>query len=193
MVREEIREKLIEDIGIKRLEHSYRVMDTAIKLARVYNADEEKARIAGIYHDCAKFQDRAKLLKKALDFAIIQNVSEIKNIETLHGKVGAFMAKYEYKIEDEEILNAIEFHTTARLNMTLLDKIIYMADYIEPKRNFEGLEEIRELAFENIDLAYRMALDHTIKFVVDSGKVLDIITVEARNQMVEILSNEEDE
>jgi predicted HD superfamily hydrolase involved in NAD metabolism len=176
--------KLTNSIGEKRVKHSLGVMETAISLAEIYNCDIEKAKIAGLLHDCAKYSDESYLLKRANDFGIILDNVMLENTQLIHGPLGAKVAKYEYDILDEEILDAIHFHTTGRIKMTTLDKIIYISDYIEPGRSFPGVEETRELAFKNLDRSVKMAMDNTIKFLVEQGKLIHLDTIRARNYMI---------
>lgn len=179
-----LEEKIIKDIGEKRYNHSVRVMETAIKLAEIYNTDIEKAKVAGILHDCAKIADETNLLKRTNDFDIILDNCMEYNHELIHGPLGAKIAKEEYGIKDEEILDAIYYHTTGRENMSILDKIIYIADYIEPKRNFPGVEEVRSLAFEDIDKSLILAMEKTIIFLIEKNKLIHPDTIKARNYLI---------
>lgn len=173
--------ELIRSIGKERYLHCIRVMETAILLGQKYNVDREKVRTAALLHDCAKFKDKVELLKKASEFDIMLDAVTEHNIELLHGPVGAKIAEIEYKIKDIEILDSIRYHTTARENMTILDKIIYISDYIEPKRNFAGVEKVRQLTFEDIDIGISLALDNTIKFLIEMDRVIHLDTIKARN------------
>ena len=175
------REKLIEDIGEARYSHSIRVMETSILLAEKYGADIEKARTAAILHDCAKFEDGVNLLKLASEFDIMLDRVMENNLELLHGPIGAKIAELEYKVTDIEVLDAIRFHTTGREDMTILDKIIYISDYIEPNRNFDGLEQVRKLAFTNIDSSILLAMENTIRFLLEKNKLIHLDTIKARN------------
>ena len=179
-----VQEILIEKIGKKRVEHSIGVMETAMELAKVYYADMDKAKIAGILHDCAKYGDKSYLLKRASDFDIILDKIMIENYQLIHGPLGAEVAKEDFGVKDEEILNAIRYHTTGRENMTLLDKIIYIADYIEPSRNFLGVEKARELAFENLDKSLIYAMDNTVIQLIKTSKLIHLDTIKARNYLV---------
>ncbi|RKD32483.1 phosphohydrolase [Thermohalobacter berrensis] len=182
-----IHKKLRENIGKERYLHSIRVMDTAKELASFYNCDINKAELAGLLHDCGKIQDKGLLLKMIKDFGIIlDNIME-KNINLVHGPLGAEIVKRVYNIHDTDIINAIKFHTTGRPNMSLLEKIIYIADYIEPEREFDGLEKIRKLAFNNLDKAILHAMNNTIKYVIDKGVLLHIDTVKARNYFLSVV------
>lgn len=177
-------EILIRDIGMKRYEHSLRVVDVAVKLAKIYNADIEKVETAALLHDCAKFQEETSLLKRVSDFDIILDNIMQNNMELIHGPLGSKIAEIEYCVLDKEILDAIYYHTIGRVNMTLLDKIIYIADYIEPRRNFPGVEEIRVMAFEDLNESLLMAMDNTILFLIKNNNLIHPNTIEARNHLI---------
>ncbi len=177
--------KLIEDIGKKRYDHSLRVVDMALKLGLTYGADLDKIKTAAILHDCAKYEESTSLLKKISTFDIILDNVIMNNKELIHGPLGSKIAEIEYGILDREILDAIHYHTIGRVNMTLLDKIIYIADYIEVKRNFPGLEEIRTMAFEDLDSSILMAMDNTILYLIELNKLIHPNTLEARNYLLE--------
>ncbi len=181
---DKVENKLINSIGDERYLHSIRVMEEAIKLANIFNCDERKAAIAGILHDCGKFKNEDELLKNAYNFDIIQRDAYSTNFALIHGALGAEIARRELNIEDRDILNAIQYHTTGRENMTLLEKIIYISDYIEPDRNFPGVDEIRKLAYENLDLALLKAMDKTIKYIIDKGYYIHPYTIDARNYLI---------
>lgn len=182
--------KLIESIGEKRYYHSVRVMEIGVKLAYRYNANIEKTKIAGILHDCGKITDKTKMLKRVDDFGIILDTCMENNDELIHGLLGAEIAKVEYGIDDIEILDAICYHTTGRENMSILDKIIYIADYIEPKRNFKGVEKVRNMAFVDIDKSLILAMENTIKFLIQNNKLIHPDTIKSRNYLL-IQSNKE--
>ena len=173
--------ELIKDIGEERYNHTLRVVDTAIKLARKQDIDLEKVKKAAILHDCAKFPGQINWLKMARDFDIILDNYMKYNQDLIHAPLGAKIAEVKYKIEDKEVLDAIYYHTTGRENMTLLDKIIYIADYIEPGRKFPGVDEIRKETFAHLDRGILLALDNTIKFLVDRNKLIHPNTLKARN------------
>lgn len=181
-----IKDYLKQNLKYKRYEHSLSVRDTAVKLAEIYNVDIKKAKIAGLVHDCAKNMNDDQLLNIALNHEIrIDEVCQ-ESPQLIHGAVGAVLANEIMGISDEEILNAIAYHTTGRKNMSMLDKIIYIADYIEPLRNFPGVEELRTIAFKDIDKALLKSFDNTIKFVIDRGQLLHFDTIEARNYVLSI-------
>lgn len=179
-IKSDLKEKLTE----KRYNHSVNVMEVAVKLADKYNEDKSKAAVAGILHDCArclKYEDAVKLCKL---YNIHVDEEIISQIELLHGPLGEAIARNEYGITDEDILSAIRYHTTGYINMSMLEKIIFIADYIEPARNFEGVEEARRLAFEDIDRAVLYSLDNTIRHLLSKGAVIHCNTIMARNSII---------
>lgn len=177
-------EKLKTMISEKRLQHSLNVRDVAVSLAEHYGSDVKKARIAGILHDCAKGFRYDESLRFVKEYELELDKISLKNYALLHAPIGAKIAQVEFGIIDEEILNAIRFHTTGRENMTLLEKIVCLADYIEPSRNFEGLARIRELAFVNIDSSLAAAFGTTICFIISRNYLLHPTTVLARNSLL---------
>ncbi|NLW40752.1 MAG: HD domain-containing protein [Tissierellia bacterium] len=184
MIEQWIFEKLKEDIGTERYEHSIRVMKVCEELAKHYHYPVEKAKLAGLLHDCGKLQGQINLLKMASDFGIIlDNITKI-NKELIHSPLGAEIARSKYNIEDDEILKAIRYHTTGRENMSLLEKIVYIADLIEPARNFEGVDKIRALAHQNLDKALLFAIDNTLAFLIEKGNIIHLDTIKARNHIV---------
>ncbi|SHE62886.1 bis(5'-nucleosyl)-tetraphosphatase (symmetrical) YqeK [Alkalibacter saccharofermentans] len=174
-------EKMMSD---KRYRHSLGVVESAMELAQRYGCDMEKTMIAAILHDCAKSFSRKKMLdiieKNDLD------VDEITYYETqlMHGPVGSFVAKSKFGVDDEEILSAIRYHTTGKKSMTMLEKIIYLADFVEPGRKYHGVEQLRKLAMADLDKAMIQAFDNTIKYVVSLDSVLHTDTIEARNHLI---------
>lgn len=161
-----------------RFEHTEGVMYTAAALAMRYDEDVEKALVAGLLHDCAKCIPDSKKLKICLKNHITMSEMEQKNPFLLHAKVGAYVAREKYGIEDEEILSAITWHTTGKPEMSLLDKIIYIADYIEPMRNkAPNLPDVRKLAFEDIDITLLKILSDTLAYLRGSAKSMDSMTL----------------
>ncbi|KHD35136.1 phosphohydrolase [Clostridium acetobutylicum] len=181
---DKITDYLMNNLGEKRYKHSLGVMDTAVRLAGIYNEDTEKARIAGLVHDCAKKLPGEKIIEICTNEGYELGDEDIRNSYLLHGLAGRILAKKIIGIDDEDVLNAIEFHTTGRPNMSLLEKIIYIADYIEPGREFKGVDELRKAADEDLNKALLMSFDNTIKFVIDKGGFLHHNTIEARNYLI---------
>lgn len=162
-----------------RFEHSEGVMYTAAALAMRYGENLEKAQIAGILHDCAKCIPDNKKLKICEKNHIEITEAERCSPFLLHAKVGAYIAKEKYDIEDAEILDAIACHTTGKPAMTLLDKIIYISDYIEPMRNkASNLEEVRKMAFVDLDETLFKILSDTLVYLEKSSKKMDPMTMQ---------------
>ncbi len=182
----DIKQKLKNDVGEKRFEHSLRVMEEAGKLAYIYDVDVEFAATAGLLHDCGRYQDKSTLLKNAAEFGIILDSMYENNVALIHAYLGMEVAKVEYGIENKDVLNAIKYHTTGRENMSMLEKVVYMADYIEPYRSFEGIEEIRNLCYveKDINKALVKAIDNTIIYVLNTGRIIHEDTIKARNFLV---------
>lgn len=183
-MNKKIEKQIINDIGEIRFEHSIRVKDTAIKLAKINGVDIKKAELASLFHDCGKMIDDKLLLKKVEEFDIILDKYMNENHELIHAPLGAKMAEILYGINDIEILNAIRYHTTGKKDMNILEKVIYMADYIEPGRSFDGVEDIREMAFSDIDKSMFMAFDKTIMFLIEKRQLIQPETIVARNKLI---------
>ncbi len=184
MTLEEMNDKLKKSIRTDRYIHSVNVMNSALSLAGLYGVDKNKAAVAGLLHDCAKDlknEDTYEINKK---FDIETDEITKRQPRLLHGPVGAYIAEICYGITDKEILNAIKFHTTGKENMNMLEKIIFISDYIEPERNFPGVDDIREWVTKDIDRAIVLALDSTIKRVLGKGALLHPATVNARNYLI---------
>lgn len=175
---------LRESLSPKRMKHSLEVYDQAITMALKFCADVQKAGTAGLYHDCAKGMSIEEQLAKCEEYGIQLSEDDLKCPPVIHAPLGAEIAKREYGINDEEILNAIRRHTVAGKEMTLLDKIIYVADMIEPGRDFEGVETLRMVAGYDLDKAYRLCLKQSLEFNEKKGKPIHPDTVIAYEQIM---------
>ncbi len=161
----------------KRYEHSLGVMYTACSLAAAWGYPIENARIAGLLHDCAKYMAPEELLAYAGLHDIDVSDAERQNPQLLHGKVGASLAQSLYGVTDPQIIHAISVHTTGCPDMSLLDEIIFTADYIEPNRNrAPRLREIREVAFADLSLAVTLILEDTISYLKGAQSKMDQTT-----------------
>lgn len=188
----DLKKELKKEMDDSRYEHTLGVMYTCAALAMRYNYDLEKAMLAGLLHDCAKCMPNAKKLKMAEKHHLEISELERKNPFMLHAKLGAFLAKKKYDIEEEEILDAIRWHTTGRPQMTLLDKIVYIADYIEPKRDkAPNLAVIRQMAFTNLDDALLKILTDTLGYLGDSSEHVDSMTKMTYDYYINQNNNEE--
>lgn len=149
---DKMKKRVQDHLDKERYEHTMGVMYTAAAMAMRYQVDMEKALIAGLLHDCAKCLSHEERVDLCNQYHVDITTSEITNKSLLHAKAGAILAKQLYNIDDPEILHAICVHTTGEPNMQLLDKIIYVADYIEPGRDkAPNLEFLRKIAYQDID------------------------------------------
>ena len=182
---EEIKAELSKILSEKRYVHSLGVADEAKKLACKYGVDENRAYLAGLVHDCAKEvppQDMEGILKTKYGVSV-DSMSKLTP-KILHGVLGACEAQSKFGIYDPEILDAVKYHTTGKGNMSMLAKIVYIADYIEPNRDFDGVDELRRLAYTNIDEAIIKGIDDTIADLIKRGLLLHPDTIHARNDLV---------
>lgn len=150
----------------KRFAHCVRVSETSRKLAKLNNYDEDKAALAGFVHDYAKqvpIEEYRKVIKEQDFDKDLLNW----NRAIWHGIVGTYFIKRDLKITDPEILQAVWRHTTADTEMTVLDKIVFMADFIEPGRDFPGVDQARKITFENLDAGVSYQLAHTLEFLIE--------------------------
>lgn len=171
--RKELVQYLSKHLKGEKFEHSLLVEKTAIKLAKRYGADTSKAGVAGLLHDVTKQMNNIEMAKK---YHIVSPVEK-----TLHGAVAAAYLKEQGIVEDEDVLSAIRYHTTGRADMTLLEKIVYLADYIEPSRDFDGVERLRELAKKDIDRAMLLGLAMSLCEVIKKNSLVEIDSVNAYN------------
>ena len=172
-----IKEKMRHKLGIGRYEHTLGVAYTAACLAMRYDADSEAAEIGGLLHDCAKQYDNDTLLKKCRKYELPVTDAEVRNPSLLHAKVGAYFAEHKYDVTDPAILSAIRFHTTGKPDMSLLEKILYVADYIEPRRfKAPNLDKIRGLAFRDLDEAVYEIMSDTLEYLKERPESIDDTT-----------------
>ncbi len=165
----------------KRYLHSVAVAHLAAAYAVSLGQDPERALLAGILHDCAKAYSDEQLVADCDKYSIPVTEVERRNGFLLHGKLGSFYARTKYYITDEEILSAISYHTTGRPGMTDLEKAVFLADYLEPFRKqptTPELNEIRRIAFSDIDKAVYLALQNTLRYLKESGQETDMTTAE---------------
>lgn len=173
-----VREQLTE----RRYIHTIGVMDTSIELAKKYGVDENKAELAAIFHDYAKFRDKEEMRNIILEQNMPQDLLAHHD-ELWHAPVGAFLVEKEVGITDKDVLEAIKCHTSGKINMTTLDKVLYVADYIEPGRDFPGVEEVRETAKASLDIAMIQAMKNTISYLLKRNQPVYPDTFHAYNDM----------
>lgn len=172
-----IRKKMEKTLDAKRFEHTLGVAYTASSLAMRYDEDINRALIAGLLHDCAKCISNEKKVAICEKHNIPINDVERENPFLLHAKVGSYMAMKQFNIHDQDIINAILNHTTGRPGMSRLEKIIYIADYIEPgRKQAPNLQQIRNAAFQDLDQTLVMILRDTLQYLESTGMPMDVMT-----------------
>ncbi len=173
-----LKQNLIE----KRFNHSIQVAKEAKSLAIEHNENKEKAFLAGLIHDCCKCFPLHKIYETCEKYNFKLDEILEKQLDLVHSFLGYYIARDIYNIKDEDILNSIKYHTTGKENMSKLEKIIYIADYIEPTRAyFDGIYKARELAYENLDKAMEYILKNTIDFNIKKGRVIHPLSIKAYN------------
>ncbi len=192
---DEIKNYLKENLSSERYFHTLGVMQEAIELAKRYNADIKKAEIAGLLHDNAKCMTKEDLRKFISENLPDLDKNELKNYKTLHAPVGAYFAKEKFKISDPEIISAIRWHTLGRVNMTLLEKIVFLADKIEKNtRDIEYRNQIIKILDENegelgLNKALFRCFIETVKSLAERKLYICTATIDVYNWLLEITEN----
>lgn len=182
--RDELIAAVSSGMPAKRWKHTEGVMETSVLLCERFGADPQKGDLAALLHDLAKYwpieEQVAVVRDNNLNTDLLQHDKQL-----LHAEVAAFVSRRDYGVEDPEVLDAIRYHTSGRVGMTLLDKIVCLADYIEPGRDFPGVDKIRELAEDSLDEALIAGFDSTISFLIEKRKVIFPLTMLARNDLIQ--------
>ncbi len=179
---DELRPVALSYLKPKRMPHVLGTEQEAVRLARRYGADETKARVAALLHDCTKKLDLDEQLALCAQYGIELDELERKALKLLHSKTGAAIARHVFAVDDD-VYSAILYHTTGKPDMTLLEKIIYLADYIEPTRDFPGVEELRRTVYEDLDRGLLMGLTMTIDEMEEMGNPVHHMTRDARDYL----------
>lgn len=187
------RKQLKSKLDPMRYEHSLSVSFTCAALAMRYGYDIEKAELAGLLHDCGKRFTDNELINQCERKHISLTEEEMQTPAVIHAKYGAWIAAHKFGIEDSEILSAISCHTTGKAHMSILDKILYVADYIEPRRDkAKNLPEVRKLAFIDIDQTMLVILAGTIEYLKKKEQHIDSTTVKAHGFFSELIKTREE-
>ena len=183
-VRQEYIERLRPMLSEKRFIHSLNVARESVKLAKKFGANEEKAEVAGLLHDILKDTPADKQLKIISDFGIMMTDVELTAKRFWHAVAGAVYIRTALHIEDDEIFDAVRYHTTGRKDMTLLDKVIFIADFISEDRDYPGVEEMRTFAYESLDKAIAEGIAFTIGDLAKRRDPIVPETIDAYNDAV---------
>lgn len=194
----ELKKTLEKLLPQKRYEHSLSVAYFAASVAMCYRLDEKKAMLAGLLHDCAKYLSDKELLKECEKKHLPISQTEQENPSLLHAKLGAYYAKHKYQIQDKQILSAIAYHTTGRPAMTMLEQIIFLADYLELFRTQEtspSLSILRSMVFWDINLTTYLVLKNTVEYLQNKKAAIDqttIVTLEYYEKRIHQKEEEEE-
>ena len=200
---DKIEEVIREKVDKQRMAHSIAVKNTAASLAMIHGYEAgirgvehndfiHMAMVAGILHDNAKCVNDEDMLKACEEACVYVNEYERRNPFLLHSKLGAYYAAQSFGVEESEIISAIAHHTVGRENMSLLDKIIFVADYIEPLRyKQKNLDEVRYLAFTDLDRCVYKILNDTLQYLSDNNKEIDDTTVKTRDYYKKVIEEKD--
>lgn len=184
MNREQIIESVRAQMPERRWQHTAGVMATAIQLANRFGEDSERAELAAILHDVAKYWAIERMERTIREHRLDEMLLSYDK-ELWHAEVGAWVAEREYGIMDAGVIDAIRYHTSGRKNMSKLEKVVCLADYMEPGREFPGVDHIRELSEQSLDHALIAGFDSTISFLLQKGKRIFPLTIDARNDLID--------
>lgn len=180
-----LKEWLREKVSEPRYRHSIGVMEAAAELAERYTVSEAPLRLAALVHDCARELPFDKMLARALEWQLeVRDVDRIAPV-LLHGKLGLELARRELGVDDPLVSSAVIYHTAGHPEMSLSDKVFFLADHIEPGRHYSHLEELRAAAFDDIDQAMLMAIDINREYLLRKGRPVDPNSLELREVLLE--------
>ena len=180
----EIQNDLKNSLSERRYRHSVGVAEEAERLAKHYGADAEKAYLSGLIHDCTKEVPPEETIALLRNHGYMPIKEELASPTVLHGKLGAYFAKEKFGITDEEMLDALRYHTTGCAGMTLLMKIVFIADFIEPNRTYPDVEYLRKLTYQDLHAGMLFALDYTLEDLMRKKRAIHPDTVLCRNDLL---------
>ncbi len=185
MKTNEMKKVLKSMLGDKRYNHSVEVAKQAVRLSKIYDADEEKAEIAGLLHDIMKEQDPDIQLKRITDSGIVLTQTELMSKNLWHQISGMAYVKDVLKIEDEDILNAIRYHTSGRKGMSVLEKVVFISDYTSDDRDYNGVKDMRKLCEKNLEEAMLEGFKFTLVELIEENKIIGSDSIDAYNDIIE--------
>ncbi len=180
----QIKETLKSLLSPKRYQHTLGVCETALELATIYGVDTKKAYLAALLHDCAKYMSIEEQLKKCGQLGVVLDSESLLCAPVIHAPLGAQIAKDEYGIDDEEVLNAIKYHTVARVGMSKLEKIIYIADMTEESRDYHEVDMLRKISKTDLDKAMAKCIGECIIFNIKKGKTIHPNSIKCYNELI---------
>lgn len=183
----EMQELLKQSLPEKRYKHSIQVMRTAEKYARIYGLNVNKVAVAALLHDCGRQVESRFLFDTAKKLGIEMDPVEALQPILLHAKIGVWYAKHKYGVTDPEILHAIRCHTTGVRGMTAFDKVVYLADLLEPDRDFPGVEKLRQIAMVDMDKAMLLGLRNSMQYLLKYNLLVHPDSVDYYNELAGML------
>lgn len=187
----EIEKYLKSKLTPERYAHVLSVRELALDLAEKHAADLRKVNFAALLHDCAKWMQTSELYEIASDHRVQLDEIEYHNPSLVHAPIGAMLAVSHFDVDNPEILNAIRIHTTGSSKMTLTDKILYVADFSEPKRNHAAADAVRELAYQDLIKAVFEVSRYKIEHLLAKGVLIHPYTIDAYNSALQEIGEPE--
>lgn len=184
---EAMRKLLGESLAAKRFKHSVAVYETALELAKAHKQSKEqteKIAISALLHDCGREVATKESVAKMRELGLPIDIVEEKQPILLHSKLGVYYAQEKYGVQDAEILDGISFHTTGKANMSTLAMIVFLADMIEPGRDFPGVDELRKVAHKDLEAAMLLAYSNTVQYLIKGNLLIHPNCIEGYNQLL---------
>lgn len=184
MTIEEMQALLQASLPPKRYRHSVNVYKTALQLAEAHGLPQDKIAVAALLHDCGREVGSKESVAKALALGLEMDQVEREQPILLHAKIGVYNAVHKYGVTDQEILDGILYHTTGAAGMSTLAKVVFLADMIEPNRDFPGVEELRQLCRKDLDKAMLQAYSNTIRYLLEEGQLIHPHCIDGYNELL---------
>ncbi|WP_282002130.1 bis(5'-nucleosyl)-tetraphosphatase (symmetrical) YqeK [Veillonella denticariosi] len=181
---DEIKDAVSRLMGKKRFKHTLGVVEAATRLAERYGVNLDEARLAALLHDCAKEMPLQAMQHLVRGSTYDVDDEMLQNGALLHGLAGMVRAERDFAVTNRDVLEAIRVHTTGKVGMSKLDKIIFLADYIEPNREFPGVDMLRKAADEDLDTAVLLGYDTTLRYLLDQQLSIYPLTILGRNDIL---------
>lgn len=180
----DFQKRIKKQLSSKRYEHSVRVAETAVKLARLHGCDEEKAEIAGLLHDYCKEYPKEEQVRIAVEQHLLSSREDLLMPQVLHGPVASYILKQEGLVDDESVLQAVRYHTTGHPDMDTLAKIIFIADYIEPGRKTPNIDDLFDIAARDLDECVVEIVDRTTVYLIGKRQIIHGDMIKLRNRIL---------
>lgn len=180
----DFQKRIKKQLSSKRYEHSVRVAETAVKLARLHGCDEEKAEIAGLLHDYCKEYPKEEQVRIAVEQHLLSSREDLLMPQVLHGPVASYILKQEGLVDDESVLQAVRYHTTGHPDMDMLAKIIFIADYIEPGRKTPNIDDLFDIAARDLDECVVEIVDRTTVYLISKRQIIHEDMIKLRNRIL---------